>query len=426
MFSPRAKAGLFVLEGLNAVSTTFYFYFVYWFLKAEFGFGGRENLWWAVGSGAVYVGASLWGGRFGQRRGYLRALRVGFGGMAACFALGWGVNVAGCPRSVEIPVQAVLMVLATVAICFTWPNLEAGVSEGEPPARLQRFIGIYNLVWAGASAGAYFAGGALIAAFGARTLVLLVPAVMIAGQYALTVWLAREPGADEPPRVSGGHGGAEAAHGSLATEAERHRTRLAPRRFLLMSWIANPCAYVAINSAIPLIPTLAERLGLDTRVAGFFCSIWLFSRAGTFLLLWRWNGWHYRFRWLAAAFVGAIVGYLFIFLSAAFPQLSRGEALALSVVAQVVFGLGIGLIYYSSLYYSMDVGDTKGDHGGIHEAAIGAGILGGPLVGALAQYLRPGSPTASAWAVSVVLAIGFAVVTGMRWPRSAKGRWGTG
>jgi hypothetical protein len=71
-----------------------------------------------------------------------------------------------------------------------------------------------------------------------------------------------------------------------------------------MSWLANPCAYVAINTAVPLIPTLAERLGLDPRAAGFFCSIWLFVRTATFLGLWRWTGWHYRFPWLAAAFVG--------------------------------------------------------------------------------------------------------------------------
>ena len=43
------------------------------------------------------------------------------------------------------------------------------------------------------------------------------------------------------------------------------------------------------------------------------------------------------------------------------------------IASQAVFGLAIGLIYYSSLFYSMDVGETKGEHGGIHEAAIGAG-----------------------------------------------------
>jgi hypothetical protein len=145
-----------------------------------------------------------------------------------------------------------------------------------------------------------------------------------------------------------------------------------------------------------------------------FCSLWLFVRTAAFAALWRWNGWHYRFAWLAAAFAGMIAGFLFLFLSTALPGLSRPGALLVASLAQIVFGAALGLIYYSSLFYSMDVGDTKGDHGGLHEAAIGCGILGGPLVGAAAQFVRPGSTTASAWAVSAVLAAGFAVLFGLR------------
>ena len=37
MYGKRIKVGAFVLEGLNSVAATFYFYFVFWFLKAEFG-----------------------------------------------------------------------------------------------------------------------------------------------------------------------------------------------------------------------------------------------------------------------------------------------------------------------------------------------------------------------------------------------------
>ncbi|MGE3308840.1 MAG: MFS transporter [Limisphaerales bacterium] len=404
MYGKRIKVGAFVLEGLNAVSTTLYFYFVFWFLKSEFGFGSRENLLWAVVNGVVYVGASIQGGRFGQRRGYLRALKLGFLGMAVSFLVGWCVNRAGLAPRIEIPIQAGLMMVATVAICFTWPNLEALVSEGEPGRRLQRNIGIYNLVWSGASAVAFFAGGALIERLGARTVVFLMPGAMIAGQYILAVWLER--GSPAPARAA-------ALHGALAPESERRRSRLSPRTFLRMSWLANPCAYVAIATAIPLIPTLAERLELDARTAGFFCSIWLFVRTATFVGLWRWSGWHYRFGWLAGAYLGMIAGFLFIFLASTFPGLARGQVLAVVTAAQVVFGVCIGLIYYSSLFYSMDVGDTKGDHGGIHEAAIGAGILGGPLIGGAAQWFRPGSTSVAAWAVSGVLLVGFVVLWGM-------------
>jgi len=403
MYGKRIKVGAFVLEGLNAVSTTLYFYFVFWFLKAEFGFGSRENLLWAMGYGAVYVVSSIQGGRFGQRFGYLKALKVGFLGMSLAFLAGWWLNRADVARSVEMPLQGVILGVATIAICFTWPNLEALVSEGEPGPRLQRYIGIYNLVWSGAGAAAFFAGGAMIERLGLRTVIFLIPGLMIAGQLGFLLWLER--GGGVPVAASGG-----AAHETLASESKRHPTGVSSRAFLRMSWLANPCAYVAINTAIPLIPTLAEKLSLDASTAGFFCSIWLFVRTATFVGLWKWSGWHYRFRWLAGAFLGMIVGFLFIFLASSLPGLSRAGVLVVVTVAQVVFGICIGLIYYSSLYYSMDVGDTKGDHGGIHEAAIGVGLLGGPLVGGLAQWFRPGSTSVAAWAVSGVLLVGFGVL----------------
>jgi hypothetical protein len=59
------------------------------------------------------------------------------------------------------------------------------------------------------------------------------------------------------------------------------------------------------------------------------------------------------------------------------------------VGSQLVFGTAVGLIYYSSLFYSMDRSDTKGEHGGIHEAVIGLGNCAGPAVGAAALQLMP-------------------------------------
>src|SRR5207253_2481496 len=76
------------------------------------------------------------------------------------------------------------------------------------------------------------------------------------------------------------------------------------------------------------------------------------------------------------------------------------------VLAQIVFGLALGLIYYSSLFYSMDVGEAKGKHGGIHEAAIGLGNLAGPAVGAAALRFLPQYPNSGALAVSGILLLG--------------------
>jgi len=114
-----------------------------------------------------------------------------------------------------------------------------------------------------------------------------------------------------------------------------------------------------------------------------------------------WTGWHYKFRWMVTAFATIIVSFASILLA---------PSLSVMIVAQVFFGLSAGLIYYSSLFYAMDVGETKGEHGGLHEAAIGIGICAGPAVGALSLQMWPNVPRANAIAVSALLLSGFAAM----------------
>jgi predicted MFS family arabinose efflux permease len=164
-----------------------------------------------------------------------------------------------------------------------------------------------------------------------------------------------------------------------------------------MAWLANPFAYIAINTFIPMLPTLAAHFHLTPMFAGFACSLWCFVRFGTFVVLWFWTEWHYRFRWLVAAFVLLIVSFAAILIV---------PNLVAVLAAQIVFGIAIGLIYYSSLFYSMDAGEDKGEHGGIHEAAIGVGNCIGPAVGAVSLQWVPQYANSGAIAVSGLLLIG--------------------
>jgi len=92
-------------------------------------------------------------------------------------------------------------------------------------------------------------------------------------------------------------------------------------------------------------------------------------------------------------------------------------SLAVLVAAQLVFGLAIGLIYYSSLFYSMDASETKGEQGGIHEAAIGLGNFAGPAVGAASLHFLPQHASSGAVAVTLVLLGGLAAL-GVIWRRN--------
>ena len=145
------------------------------------------------------------------------------------------------------------------------------------------------------------------------------------------------------------------------------------------------------------MPGVASRLHLSTMFAGFCGSVWSFSRLAAFFGLWKWAGWHYRFRWLITSYVLLAGSFLAILLA---------PNLFVLIASQIVLGAAVGLIYYSSLFYSMDVGETKGEHGGIHEAVIGLGNCVGPAVGATALHFVPQSANSGAFAVTALLVAG--------------------
>ena len=90
----------------------------------------------------------------------------------------------------------------------------------------------------------------------------------------------------------------------------------------------------------------------------------------------------------------------------AFAVILMVPKLAVLVAAQIIFGCALGLIYYSSLFYSMDISETKGTHGGIHEAAIGLGNFAGPAVGAASLHVWPQYRNSGTLAVSGLLLVG--------------------
>ena len=408
MFSRRLKAGYFVLEGLNSFSVVYYFYYFYFFMQKVHGFDNKANLVLAALNGATYAVCAWWAGKFAQRAGYFTALKLGFFVMLLALASGLFVYTAGAHIGV--------MVLTVVGMSFTWPTLEALISEEEPAPGLQHMVGIYNVVWAATAAVANFSGGAMLDKLGFASL-FFVPIAILLSQLVLTGWLqsqARLPdqrsqsvGAVEtnPIPAKTLSSGFVVSGSTVGVETEpviAPAMTAPPRRakaFLRMAWLANPFAYIAINTLIAVMPGVAARLGLSTTLAGFCCSVWCFSRLGVFAALWRWTGWHYKFRWLLLSYVALVGSFITVLLA---------PYVALLVIGQLVFGGAVGLIYYSSLFYSMDLGDTKGEHGGIHEAVIGLGNCAGPAVGAAALFFLPRYANSGALAVTLLLVSGLA------------------
>jgi predicted MFS family arabinose efflux permease len=386
----QLKAGYFALAGLNTIATSYYFNYLFFFLRDQFGFGNKENLCVSALHGLVYIFAAVQCGKFAERRGNLLSLKLGF----ACLTISMviGAFLQGT--------TALFLLVAgySVVLLFTWPALESLVSERESRSGVQRMVGIYNCTWAGAAAFAYFTGGKLYDVFG-RGAIFWLPAGIFAVQFIFTLWLDKYHDAvlaTAPQPAKENH---------TSPEAKAVNQTVSPKAFLKMAWLASPFAYIAINTLLAVMPDIASKLGLSPTRVGLFCSIWFFGRFIAFAVLWKWAGWHYRFRWLLGAFLLLIGSFMAILLA---------HELWIVIVAQVFFGFATGLIYYSSLFYSMDVGEASSEHSGWHEAFIGMGIFAGPALGALALKLAPENPNAGTWAVTALLVCG---LVGLVWLR---------
>ncbi len=410
MYPRSVRIGIFALEGLNAFAMAMYLNYLFFIMRQRFGFDNLENLTLAAVSGFLYMAGSWQGGKFGQRQGYFTALRTGFALMAASLFSGLFVRT--------VPGHYCVLAGYTLGASLTWPAMEAILSEKASSARIQNMVGIYNLVWSVTSAFAVLSGGVLLEWAGPRGF-FAIPATVNLLQFVLAGRLADMASAAFSGAPENAADGPEAAH-SAAAAAPRPRSpvrpaasTVSPKTFMKMAWVANPLSYVAINSLIPVIPRIAAELDLSAAQAGPVGSVWFFTRSAAFFVLWRWTRWHYRFGWLLGSFLAMVVCYWAIQLVPLAPNLPYALRLGVLVGAQVVFGASIGLSYYSSLFYSLEVGETKGEHGGFHEAALGSGLFVGPLLGAGALHLFPAHPASAAWAVSALLALGALALLGL-------------
>jgi|WetSurMetagenome_2_1015567.scaffolds.fasta_scaffold00060_22 MFS family permease len=378
-----SKAVYFLIELLNCYAAIYYSNFLFFYTRSRFGFGELENLLLAALNGCVYTVAAWKGGAFAQRHGGEKSLYVGFCGLAISMIAGLSLHSA----------WGQMLVLAgwTVSVCFVWPALEALVTDGAS-VNISDMVGVYNITWAFGGAAAYFTAGLLLERLGMQSLFWL-PLAVVAVQLPLTP-LAGSLAQKEKRLVAR----------PVSADAEKEIPQ--ERQFLHLAWLANPLSYVAINTIIPLVPTIAAKLHLSTGSAGIICSVWMFARLLAFAVLRRWTSWHYRFRFLAGSFVLLIAGFAGIVFARSIPLLA---------VSQVAFGLSVGLIYYSSLYYSMNASSERGAHGGLHEAMIGAGLFFGPASGAGALFLAPSLPGAGVASVGGLLVSGLA---GLLWMRS--------
>lgn len=371
-----AKILFYLIELIHCYGAVYYSNFVFFYLRHNFGFSDAANLLTAALGGFVYIIMSWQSGKLAHRYGCIRMLYLGTVWIILSLTAGWIFSCAAA--------HVIIFCFWTAGVCFIWPALEALISA-KSGDDLPKMIGIYNVIWAAGAAVGYFTAGLLIEHLGMKSLFWLPLVLMGSALFIISAadkLLKRESQKQVSDEVIG-----------LADENPE------TKNYLKMAWLANPFAYVAINTVIPLIPSVAEKFDLSTGMAGVVCSLWLFARLFSFVVLWLWKGWHYHFGWLAGSFLLMIGCFFGILMS---------DTVMLLLAAQMGFGLSIGLIYYSSLYYSMKAEESQAANAGIHEAMIGAGLFAGPALGAATIIF---TPAASIGSVSVGGLLGAGFIT---------------
>ena len=343
------------------------------FVTAEkYRFSALANLALATLMGAVYAIAARVSGRLAHGRAPRRLLSL---------TLAIWTAAALVPLLFPSAVGAlwIAALVGSAAAATTFPVVESYLTAGRHGAEMRSAIGKFNLTWTPATALPLL----LLPLFGRSA--LLGSFAVSAGATALA-WLAARK---LPPHPAPHE--AEAAEAALGSE---YSSLLRAASWLL------PFSYVVSATLAPVLPQRLAAVGAGA-AASLVAASWMAMRFVVLLLMWRSRFWHGRWEALAAASAALGGGLALVLLAASLPMLVAGL---------LVYGAGMGLTYYTSLYYSMAVGRGAVDAGGNFEALIGVGYCLGPLLGIAGQAAGPtrgGTATvAMTWLVAAFVARG--------------------
>lgn len=366
----------FALTVMNSICMTIVVATIFFWTRAVFHYTDRENLWLSMAFGLAIVPGARYGGRLSDRIGPDRLLVWSFAVDALLLLTGW------LPAWHYTPFVVALLYGCVVSTC--WPALESAIFHA--PSRLSKpqRLSIYNVTWATANTIGLLTSSVLVGWDPAS--VLWAPGLL----HAISLLILIRAAAPARPAAVPETGDAP----SVAMSSTAATPPSVKRRFMHTAWLGNALTYVMISVLLPLLPALAERIGRSPGVVIVMTCTFYLTRSLAFLLFGRWEDWHYHRGWSLAALLAAPLAFAGIMLTG---------SLGVILGSLALFGVALGLIYSSSIFYSLDYGEGKAEQGGLHEAAIGMGNLLGPLVGVMGATWLGGPHGATLATLAVVL-----------------------
>ncbi len=307
-----------------------------------YGFSALANLVLAAAMGGVYAAAARGAGRLAHGRAPRQVLSA---------ALAIWTLVALLPLLFPGSVAAlwVAALVGSAASATTFPVVESYLTAGRHGVAMRSAIGQFNLTWTPATALPLV----ILPLLASRPTAGFAVAAAATAAAWVAVW--RLPAHPAP------HGAAESAHAVPPS----YRALLAWASWLL------PISYVVSSTLAPILPHRLAAVGLGAH-ASLVAALWMATRFVALLAMWRSSFWHGRWTTLLVGAVALGAGLVLVLAAGTLPALLAGLLL---------YGAGMGTIYYASLYYTMAVGQAAVDAGGTFEALIGVGYLLGPLLG---------------------------------------------
>lgn len=303
-----------------------------------------------------YMLTTVWAGKRSEGGERLRWARWGL--PAALAAVIW---LAATPS-----LAAVFAALAVIGLglAFFWPAVQARLGDAADGARLARHLGWFNVAWSSGKSVGFLIGGWLLATRGFGP--LFVAAALALALVGVVVWTfrrSRSQAVASPP----------AADPAVDPETLARLRRVA--------WWGNAYAFGVAAVLNIQYPAWLEAQGRSETLFGGYLGLVFAFQTLTFIGLMRFPGWRYRVGPLLAAEVPMIAVLVIL------PALRAPWAV---LATAPCIGVGLGITYFASLFYSVQDPAARGRHAGMHEALLGLGAVVVPLLGGVAAWAGGG------------------------------------
>jgi MFS family permease len=290
------------------------------------------------------------------------------------------------------------------SLALFWPNVQASVAERSKLESLQLHLGRLNVSWSLGKSSGFLLGGVLVTALGVPGTLT----VACCSAFLIFFLIPDPPGTPAGPidallhRFLPGEATAEMGtqdHPGATTPSEPLALDARAPIFRRMAWSANSAAFGLSATLIYHYPRLVREHDWSPRFFGLFLgSIYLTQTLAFVFLMLRPEAWSFHRLRLYVPQAVMLVAMVSL------PMASPARVL----VSALVFGAGLGICYYSSIYYSLHTHTRRGRNAGLHEAVIGLGSMAIPLLGGfLARLLgtlwMPYLVAAAAIALSLVV-----------------------